>query len=318
MMMRLQPYIRIARFDHWFKHVFMLPGVAVALYGDSSLINAELLWRLPLALLCAGLISSSYYILNEILDAPYDALHPVKKHRPVPSGQINVRLALLLLLILVLAGVNLAVPLGLHYCVILLILWFMGLAYNVRPLRTKDRVYLDVLSESINNPLRLLLGWYATGNTMVVPVSLIVAYWMLGAFLMAMKRYAEFRELANPQLAAAYRRSFASYTESTLLVSIVYYAAAFGLFLGIFLIRYRIELILAIPFIAGFIAWYMHLGLKANSPTQSPEYLHREKRFVSYLLFCLFLTALLMFVDMPMLEQIFAPTLDTPDTAAGS
>jgi len=37
----------------------------------------------------------------------------------------------------------------------------MGLVYNVPPLRTKDRQYLDVLSESINNPLRFMLGWTA-------------------------------------------------------------------------------------------------------------------------------------------------------------
>jgi hypothetical protein len=34
-----------------------------------------------------------------------------------------------------------------------------GIFYNVRPMRTKDRAYLDVISESINNPLRLMIGW---------------------------------------------------------------------------------------------------------------------------------------------------------------
>jgi hypothetical protein len=34
-----------------------------------------------------------------------------------------------------------------------------GIVYNVRPLRTKDKPYLDVISESINNPLRLTIGW---------------------------------------------------------------------------------------------------------------------------------------------------------------
>ena len=38
--------------------------------------------------LAAGLVASSNYVLNEILDAKYDRLHPVKKNRPVPSGDI--------------------------------------------------------------------------------------------------------------------------------------------------------------------------------------------------------------------------------------
>ncbi len=36
----------------------------------------------------------------------------------------------------------------------------MGVLYNVKPFRTKDIAYLDVLSESINNAIRLLLGWF--------------------------------------------------------------------------------------------------------------------------------------------------------------
>ena len=39
-----------------------------------------------------------------------------------------------------------------------LALWVMGIAYNVPPVRTKEIPYLDVLSKSVNNPLRLLLG----------------------------------------------------------------------------------------------------------------------------------------------------------------
>lgn len=307
----MNPYLRIARLDHWFKHVFMLPGVAVALFAEPDLINSELFWRLPLAFFCAGLIASSYYILNEVLDAPYDALHPVKRHRPVPSGLVNVRLAILLLGLLALVGVNLGFLLGPEFVAVLFVLWWMALVYNVKPVRAKDRAYIDVLTESVNNPLRLLLGWYATGIHTIIPVSLVMAFWMLGAFLMAMKRYAEYRELGDAKLAAAYRRSFASYNEERLLVSIVYYAVAFGLFSGIFLIRYRIELILIIPFIAGFIAWYMHLGLKQNSPTQNPEYLHREKKFVAYLLFCIALTFVLLFVEVDLLESLFAPTIDT-------
>ena len=36
----------------------------------------------------------------------------------------------------------------------------MGCLYNIPPIRTKDHAYVDVLSESINNPIRFLVGWY--------------------------------------------------------------------------------------------------------------------------------------------------------------
>jgi hypothetical protein len=59
--------------------------------------------------------------------------------------------------------------------------------------RTKELPYLDVLSESVNNPLRLFLGWFALVADKLPPLSLALAYWMVGAFFMATKRYAEYR-----------------------------------------------------------------------------------------------------------------------------
>ena len=51
----------------------------------------------------------------------------------------------------------------------------MGILYNVEPIRTKDRAYVDVLSESINNPLRFLLGWSAIVSDVLPPSSVLLA-----------------------------------------------------------------------------------------------------------------------------------------------
>lgn len=82
MRLSLTPYLQIARFDHWFKNIFMLPGVVVALYAQQDLLSWQVGLRVFLALLAAGIIASSNYILNELLDAKYDALHPVKNRAP--------------------------------------------------------------------------------------------------------------------------------------------------------------------------------------------------------------------------------------------
>src|SRR5262249_28556460 len=143
-------------------------------------------------------------------------------------------------------------------------LWTMGVAYNVPPVRTKEWPYVDVLTESINNPIRLLLGWFALVTDRVPPVSLILSYWMVGAFFMATKRFAEYRQIADPKVAAAYRRSFRHYTEDRLLVSMFFYATACALFAGIFIVRYHVELILFVPVAAGLFAYYLKIGLKPN------------------------------------------------------
>ena len=305
----IHPYVRIARFDHWFKNVFMLPGIVVALFANQDLLSFGILWSIFIALIAAGMVASSNYVLNELLDAKYDALHPVKKHRPVPSGLINKPLAVFQWLLFAFIGLAIAWTLGQKFFIVALLLWIMGCVYNIPPVRSKDKPYFDVLSESVNNPIRLLLGWYATGITVVPPVSLVLAYWMVGAFFMAVKRFAEYRRIDNPKLSAEYRRSFSHYNEERLLISIVYYAVAFGLFFGIFLIRYRIELILSIPLIAGFVAWYIHLGFLEDSPAQYPEHLYRQKGFFYYCMLCAIVMVALLFISIPVLNTIFQPTI---------
>ena len=86
----------------------------------------------------------------------------------------------------------------------------MGCFYNIPPARTKDVPYLDVLTESINNPLRMLLGWYAVTSVLVPPVSLLVSYWPVtstAAVKLTTGAFAALRE--NPAIgrAEAMRRS---------------------------------------------------------------------------------------------------------------
>ena len=61
-------------------------------------------------------------------------------------------------------------------------LWVMGCVYNVPPMRTKDRPWLDVLSEAINNPLRLLIGWYMVPSGLIAPA--IAAGFLLDDWLL--------------------------------------------------------------------------------------------------------------------------------------
>ena len=173
--------------------------------------------------------------------APEDMLHPEKRFRPVPSGRVRPAIAYVEWLAFAVAGLGLALVVNRYFFFAALSLWIMGIAYGVPPLQTKEWPYLDVLSESINNPIRLLLGWFALVTTHVPPISLAIAYWMIGAFFMAMKRFAEFRHIGDKRVAAAYRRSFNYYTEDRLLGSLMFYATICTLFAGIFIVRYHLE-----------------------------------------------------------------------------
>jgi len=299
------PYVQIARIDHWFKNVFMVLGIFLALFYDPALLRLESLATLVVAFFATCLVASSNYVLNELLDGPQDKFHPTKRHRPVPSGQIKASLAYAEWLCLGAAGIGLGLSVNFHFAATAFALWVMGIIYNVRPIRTKEWPYLDVLSESVNNPIRLLLGWFSLIDTLFPPASLVLAYWMVGAFFMAIKRYAEYRQINDPQLAATYRRSFSFYNEERLLLSVLFYATACSFFSGIFIIRYHLELVLFVPLFAGVFSYYLKLGLKQDSPTQNPEKLYKEQGFMVYLFLCVGVFFVMMFVHIPVVYDIF-------------
>ena len=305
----LRPYIQIARPDHWIKNVFMIPGVILALFNDPSIDVVTSLPRLAIAILAVCLAASSNYVINEILDTPSDRHHPDKKSRPVASGQVKLALGYAEWILLGVVALAISWTINLPFFLVNLLLLIMGLLYNVRPIRLKDVPYFDVLSESVNNPIRLALGWYAIAPEQVVMLSAVLAYWMLGAFLMAVKRYAEYRHIGSAEVASSYRKSFHHYNDERLMTSIIYYATAFGLFGGIFLIRYHIELILSVPLVAGFIAYYLHLGFQPNSPVQYPEQLYRFRGFVVYTVISFFAVLGLLFFHWPALEGLFQPAI---------
>jgi 4-hydroxybenzoate polyprenyltransferase len=199
--------------DHWFKNVFVLPGVVVALgfaplSANAAAVEAFLV-RLVVGLLAVCLVASSNYVLNEILDAASDMHHPEKSQRAVPSGRVDIRLAYIEWAVLAAIGIGIGALLSFGLGVALAALWAMGCVYNVPPIRSKDLPYIDVLSESVNNPLRMLVGWYIVNPGGLAPVSLLVSYWMVGCYFMAIKRFAEFRHIGDRGRATAYRRSFA-------------------------------------------------------------------------------------------------------------
>ncbi len=306
-MMRLAPYIQIARLDHWIKNVFVIPGVVLALFFYPDRMDAGMVWPILLGLFATCLIASSNYVINEILDAERDRHHPVKKHRPIPSGKVHYGIAYAEWIILAVIGIGLSFTISMPMGITGSLLWIMGTLYNIPPVRLKDVPYADVLSESVNNPLRMALGWYAVGLTVPPTASILLAYWMFGAFLMATKRFAEYRSINDPERAARYRSSFRWYNEERLLVSILFYASLFAMFAAVFITRYKIEEVLATPLVAYAMAYYLHLGFKEKSPAQYPERLWREKKLMLLCLGAFLLCGALLFVKFPAFEQFLVP-----------
>jgi 4-hydroxybenzoate polyprenyltransferase len=305
-------YLQIARVDHWVKHVFIVPGLVLAgLLGAADRPEVQVLVVLA-GLLAAALASSANYVINEFLDAPFDAHHPTKSARA--SVRHRMSPAIVAVEYLVLA----AVSLGIGFAIALPLGWTIaaflasGIVYNIRPLRSKDVVFWDVATEAINNPIRLTIGWLLIDPTTLPPSSLLFAYWAGGAFLMSTKRMSEYRTIVadgGTAVLERYRRSFRHYTEQRLLLQSFAYAQLASFFLAVFLVKYRIEYVISFPLFAALFVVYLRIGLKAGSSAAAPERLYRERSLMLLVAIIAIAFATLTFVDLPILESLAQPYL---------
>jgi hypothetical protein len=141
--------------------------------------------------------------------------------------------------------------------------------------------------------------------TTLPPGSILISYYMGGAFLMAAKRLSEYREigaLQGKELLSRYRASFAGYTEISLNVSCFLYAMLSSFFLAVFLIKYRIEYILLMPFIAVLFSQYLALSMLPGSSAQKPEKLFREQGLMMMVVVLALSFLITTFVDFPTLQ----------------
>ncbi len=163
------------------------------------------------------------------------------------------------------------------------LLLLSGLLYNIKPFRFKDKPYLDFIFEALNNPIRLLVGWYsAVAPDKLIPSSFLLAFWSIGIFLMASKRFGELRFINDVVLSSKYRRSFTYYTEENLLLSMVASISSFNYMFGALSFKYSIDLVLMLPLLVIWILWFFKLSYETDSIVKDPERVFEKKSFLLY------------------------------------
>jgi 4-hydroxybenzoate polyprenyltransferase len=258
--------IKTLRPRQWVKNVF----VAVPLFFALRLFDQLAVLRTLAAVALFCLISGCVYVLNDIVDAPQDRLHPRKRTRPIASGQLPVGVAKTFLVIAVPACAAAAFVLSPQYAAVLSAYFVLNIAYTFR---LKKIAYLDVLSIATFFIMRVLAGAFATGVT--------PSHWLLACtFLLAMflgfgKRA---HELAGSSQAEQQRAALASYDLRSLKVVMRVLAA---LVVVVYALYTRSEhtvatfgtdaLIWTVPFPLLGIARFTHLATTrhdAESPTE--------------------------------------------------
>ena len=135
----------------WTKNAFILAAVIF----DRQLTQINSIFRTFAGLLIFCLLSSSVYLINDVLDIKSDRKHPTKKFRPIASGNLPISTALLFALIFIFISITCAYLLSMEFALICLVYFLVNLVYSKW---LKHVVILDVIILASGFVLRVLAG----------------------------------------------------------------------------------------------------------------------------------------------------------------
>jgi len=147
----MRPLIRVMRPGDWAKNVFVLPAVVFS----ERLSEPEAMGHAALAFAAFCLLSSGFYALNDVLDRESDRRHPIKRNRPVASGAVSPKIAMILGLSCAALGLTLGWIVSWSLVAVLLTYAMLQILYNGL---LKRVLFVDVVTIAIGFSLRSAAG----------------------------------------------------------------------------------------------------------------------------------------------------------------
>ncbi len=180
--MKIKQYLKLIRASHWIKNIFLFVPLV---YSKKLFIWDDLSLTL-LGFMAFNFASSIVYVLNDIVDKDRDSLHPKKRLRPIPAGDISVKEAYVV--ILVLGVLTILFSFHLNYAFEMVVIAYI-LLNTIYSFKLKNIVLLDIFSIAGGFILRVAAG------TVVIAVAasswLVLITLFISLFLAVMKRMSE-------------------------------------------------------------------------------------------------------------------------------
>lgn len=181
------PYIKALRPHQWLKNalVFLPMMAAHRLDGTTFFLSV-------LAFVCFGLVASSVYVLNDLLDLSADRAHPRKKMRPFASGSIPIVHGAWMAGGLFMSGAMLALNISIIFFVVMASYYLCTMAYS---LILKRRMVIDICVLAGLYTIRIIAGGAAADIQLSVWLLAFSVFFFLS--LAAVKRQAELIDNVN-------------------------------------------------------------------------------------------------------------------------
>ncbi|MCC6636656.1 MAG: decaprenyl-phosphate phosphoribosyltransferase [Ignavibacteriaceae bacterium] len=174
--------MKLIRASHWIKNIFLF----VPLVYSKKLFNWDDLSLTLLGFMAFNFASSIVYVLNDIVDKDRDRLHPKKRLRPIPAGDISVKEAYVVLLVL--GVLTILFSFHLNYAFEMVVIAYI-LLNTVYSFKLKNIVLLDIFSIAGGFILRVAAGTVVIGVAASSWLVLITLF--ISLFLAVMKRMSE-------------------------------------------------------------------------------------------------------------------------------
>src|SRR3989344_880381 len=188
MLDHLYQILKLLRPRQWIKNVALFAAITFA----GQLFNFNLLEQVILGVIAFSFLSSSTYIINDILDVRKDKLHPFKRLRPIASGKISISEATAIFLLMITVSFVLATKIGGLFFLITSLYIVLQIFYS---LLFKSAVIFDILFIATGYILRVLAGEVISGYH--ISVWLLLTTISLSLFLAVGKRRSELTLLRN-------------------------------------------------------------------------------------------------------------------------
>ncbi|KKR39512.1 hypothetical protein A2210_02670 [Candidatus Woesebacteria bacterium RIFOXYA1_FULL_40_18] len=182
--------VKVIRPVHWVKNLAIF--AALFLTGDfgNTVLFAKVFW----AFVAFNFAASATYIINDILDAKFDRLHPIKKNRPIASGKLPVSVAVVIAVIFSLTALYLALNLNYLFFLLLSSYLLLQLAYSFG---LKNLAVVDILIIATGFIIRVYSGAFVIDAHLSVWFLLCVI--SVALFLASGKRRAELNIISETQ-----------------------------------------------------------------------------------------------------------------------
>ncbi len=186
----------------WIKNLNLFAATIL----NGQLFNLPIFLKSFWAFVTFCLLSSSSYLINDVVDADKDRLHPVKKNRPIARGDLKAKSGLIIAILFFILGLSISNLVGPGFFTISLTFIILQYLYS---LVLKKKAVVDIIGISFFFILRAYAGELATGYHL--PIWIMLAVIFLSLFLASGKRRSE---LGNTGIKT--RSSLAGYDKALL------------------------------------------------------------------------------------------------------